>query len=210
MTDKIHTGNKFEQNKSSKVFEDFVAKQLSRLDESERTHIERTKNYPATYDEYADLSIEDRLKAAKRILIYEAPRIGRGGREMPQNALRFDISDLADTSADSVEAIMAYAEGQWTNALNDTYISEHDHIKIHVKTTKDGFSTTSKFAYVMFNGYRSDVYSVSDSAENTDDPNHPLFIDAMRIVDLGIAELYCSKLAARVQKLAEIALQEVR
>lgn len=190
------------QPEHSASWDQFLDAQLQRLEEIEATKVERSALYPSSFEAYSELPTTERLSAAKRILIYEAPTVGRGQQAMPKNALRFDMSVMGGSKADAIEAQIAYAAGDWVNAINDTYVTEQAHVKIYLSTTKDGHTVTDQFARLVCDDWHEERFYAKGQ---TDDADSNLLNDVVMIIDHGIEKLYAQKLTARTRKLGMLA-----
>lgn len=191
---------------ASENWQQFHATQLARIRKGEQRAVERASAYPSSFAAYAELPLTERMSAAKSILIYESPTVGRSNSAMPEKALRFDISHLVDSQADTVEARIAYAEGAWTNAVNSTYIDEQAHVKIQITTTVDQVKSTDDFARLVCDGWDKPVFYAK--AHNTTIDPEALLQDVATIIDTGIGQLYEQKLTSRIQKLGALAIND--
>ncbi len=190
----------------SENWQQFHATQLGRMRKRELQAVERSAAYPSSFAAYAELPLTERMSAAKSILIYESPTVGRSNSAMPEKALRFDISHLVDSQADAVEARIAYAEGAWTNAMNSTYIDEEAHVKIQITTTVDQVKSTDDFARLVCAGWDKPSF-YAKTHTTTIDPE-ALLQDVAAIIDTGIEQLYEQKLTSRIQKLGAVAIND--
>lgn len=178
---------------------------MEKIKKTEANGVERASKYPSSFDTYIVLPVTDKLRQAVNILVRETPTVGRGRRDIPNDALEFDISHLANQEMDSLTARIAYAEGDWINALNDTHITEQAHIKILVTTSVDGFRVTSSPGRIVHTGWHEDVFLARGT--ESDSSNDELFGDLVAIVDRGIEILYEQKLTPRIRKLGDTAFR---
>lgn len=217
MTKEFESKNNFEQNLSSETFYTTIGTHLKHLQEHRARTAEKTRSYPATYENYLQLSLNDRLSAAVSIFRGDAPeaRWARWRDEMPQQPPTFDISSLSGIEDGSVKASIAHSQGAWTNALNDTHIDKLPHLSIDITTSLDGKYITEHFAdlevlsHYEEKGYKNYTFTHASfqvlergfKRQPITDPDHPLFRDVVTIVDVGVGILYREKLSAHIAKL---------
>jgi hypothetical protein len=139
----------------------------------------------------------------------EVPNCPYREDKLPPEPFTFDITSLTDLTSGRVAAQVAYSEGIWTKAprLSSPYISKLPSLKIKVRTTNLGLKTTADFADLEIIGHDPSngkklrasnlsfrVIEKGLSANVITDPTNPLFVDVIRIIDLGIGIIYPEKI----------------
>jgi hypothetical protein len=207
-----------------KDLSELVRRQQAHNAAIERDELDEARFLPGNYFEYSILPIDDRVEIAIQIFRGLAPNCDSGSKEMPKDATSFDItrllSDVEDEDA-SVSAEIAYAEGSLPiGAKYDPDVDTLPSLKLYVTTTSNGYWARGIFAkleevphydpngYIdsSVTGYSFRVRPPEDDAEVIEDHNDPLFQDVIKVVDLGISNLYSERLSRLFTKLGETGL----
>lgn len=117
----------------------------------------------------------------------------------------FDISSLLDKETGSVTAGVGYDRGEWTNALNSTHIYKWPHLRIFIATEhKRDHLADLEMIQPEGGEYYFHVVGSEPKAKAIEatDPDHPLFQDVTKIVDMGVAALYQKKLNGEIAQIS--------
>ena len=185
---------------------------LSQLDDLDKEANERIKTYPASFEDYLGLPLNDKLTLAAAIYSAEVPVSAYREDKMPAEPFTFDITSLTDLTSGRVEAQVAFSEGLWTTAprAQKPYFYKLPGLKIKVRTTNRGLMTTAPFAKLEISGYDPSngnnlqagklsfgVIEKTSAAKLITDPANPLFVDTVKIIDRGVGLIYQEKITPR-------------
>jgi len=185
-----------------------IGDQLRGFDKLDNDANERARSYPANYEAYSALPVEDRLTVAMGVIRDEKP-FNKKDEDSGDRLFCFPIMDedeLAETGVQIVAQVAYEAE---------TYRRIYPALVISVETSRDNHIDSSNLATleqvtglgpshtIVVRGYQ--VRSAIDFEKVLTDPKGKLFKNVVYVVDKGVAELYKTKLDTRIAKLGKLA-----
>lgn len=198
----------------TKTLHEIVSGHADAHTEASRRLAERTRSYPATFEEYTKLPQGERFGQAFYIFRHELPAAGygRSGNRLGNDSFSFSVRHLVPDSGLDVNASVAYSDGNRSYELNSTHVRKYPHLKVTVSTPSPGHTESTYLADVEERTiYDRNAEPVSRDFRVLPEPgfgsrgrdyiydeDNPFFREVAAIVDAGVGEVYSKIISPRI------------